>query len=100
MRVEPDSRPLYSITQARNASANIAACSAWVLANHAGSLGSGDETFSSGATLALPSFRDSFLLRDGGHSKRKVELISSCQKLKRRNAAEVTEQAALCRPGR
>jgi hypothetical protein len=36
--------------------------------NHAGSLSSGDETFSSGAILALPSFRASFVLRDRRHS--------------------------------
>jgi hypothetical protein len=69
----------------------IAACSAWVLVNHAGSLGSGGETFSSGAILALPSFRASFVLRDRRHSKGKACLFSACQKLKRRNAAEVIE---------
>lgn len=72
--------PLYAITQARNSSAIVAACSAWVLGNHAGSLDSGDETFSSGAILALPSFRAFFVLRDGRHSKRKTDLISACQK--------------------
>ena len=65
--------PAYAITQARNTSAIIAACSAWVLGNHAGSLNSGDGTFSSDAILASPSFRDSFVLRDGRHSKGKAE---------------------------
>lgn len=88
---KPGLRPLHAITQARNTSANIAACSAWVLVNHAGSLGSGDETFSSGAILALPSFRASFVLRDRRHSKGKTCLFSACQKLKRRNDAEVIE---------
>ncbi len=64
-------RPLSAITQARNTSAIFAACSAWVLGNRAGLLNSGDGTFSSGAILASPSLRDSFVLRDGHHSKRK-----------------------------
>ena len=99
-------RPLCAITQARNTFAIVAACSAWVLGNRAGLLSSGDGTFSSGATLASPSFRASFVLRDGRHSKRKTErvLFVSCaccgrvvraswahQKRKRRNADEVTE---------
>lgn len=61
--------PLCPNTQARNTSANIAACSAWVLGNRAGMFDSGGRTFSSGAALALPNFRDFFLLRDGRHSK-------------------------------
>lgn len=68
-------RPLRANTQARNTSANIAACSAWVLGNRAGSLSSGDGTFSSDAILASPSFRASFVLRDGRHSKRKDERV-------------------------
>ena len=40
--------------------------------NRAGQSGSGERTFSSGAPLALPNFRDSFVLRDGHHSKSKM----------------------------
>jgi len=75
-------RSLYAITQARNTSAIIAACSAWVPGNHAGMLGSGDETFSSGFILAWPSFRAFFVLRDAPHSKGKnvsVRFVSRTQ---------------------
>ena len=71
------SSPATAITQARNTSAIIAACSAWVLGNRAGLLGSGDETFSSGVTLALPGFRASFVLRDRCHSKGETVSVSN-----------------------
>jgi hypothetical protein len=38
---------------------HIAACSAWVPVNRAGSLGSGGRTFSFGTSLASPSARKS-----------------------------------------
>lgn len=103
---EPGLRPLCAITQARNTSAIFAACSAWVLGNRAGLLSSGDGTFSSGAILALPSFRASFVLRDGRHSKGKnvsVLFVSRpcCgrrQNLKRRNADELNEHPVIPRP--
>jgi hypothetical protein len=93
-------RPLCANTQARNTSAIFAACSAWVLGNRAGLLSSGDGTFSSGATLASPSLRASFVLRDGRHSKGEkvsVPFVSRpcCgrhQKLKRRNADQACGQ--------
>src|ERR1700687_3797360 len=63
------SRPLSTTTQARNTSAIIAACSAWVSGIRAGLPRSGDRFFSSESTLALPGFRASFVLRDHGHIK-------------------------------
>ncbi len=50
--------------------------------NRAGSFDSGDGTFSSGAALALPNFRASFVLRDARHSKTKTASVrdfSKCQ---------------------
>ena len=51
---------------------HIAACSAWVPVNHAGPLGSGVRTFSSGTSLASPNVRSSFVLRDVRHSKSQI----------------------------
>ena len=41
--------------------------------NHAGPLGSGGRTFSSGTSLASPSVRSSFVLRDVCHSKSQID---------------------------
>jgi hypothetical protein len=43
--------------------------SAWVPGTVLGHPASGDRAFSSGSILALPGFRDSFVLRDFGHIK-------------------------------